>query len=59
VLLADVPHPLDPRTDYVVGPIEVLAWRGTPTAPDDPLWSRTPEGERAFLNTQSYREARG
>ncbi|MBV1851286.1 urea carboxylase-associated family protein [Catellatospora sp. NEAU-YM18] len=59
VLLANVPHPLDPREAYTCSPVQVLAWRGRATAPDDPLWSRTPEGERAFHNTADYRTARG
>ncbi|MGK5683800.1 urea amidolyase associated protein UAAP1 [Actinoplanes sp. URMC 104] len=59
VLLANVPHPLDTRTTYTCKPVEVRAWAGKPTAPGDPLWSRTPEGERAFLNTADYLDARG
>ena len=52
--LADVPHVLDPRDGYAVTPLRVTAWRGDPTGPDDPLWTATPEGERAFLNTQEH-----
>jgi hypothetical protein len=37
----------------------VLAWRGSPTQPDDPLWTHTPELERALLNTHDYVTARG
>ena len=59
VLLANVPHPLDPRTAYVCGPLEVTARPGAPTGPDDPLWGATPEGRRAFLNTAEYLAARG
>jgi urea carboxylase-associated protein 2 len=58
-LVANVPHPLDPRTDYTCTSLEVLAWRGAPTRPQDPLWSATPESERAFLNTADYAAARG
>lgn len=58
VLLAVVPHPLDPRPDYSCGPLQVMAWRGSPTAPEDPLWSAGPEATRAFLNTADYRDAR-
>lgn len=54
VLLANVPHPLDPRPGYVCGPLEVSAAPGPPTAPGDPLWDATPEGRRAFLNTAEY-----
>jgi urea carboxylase-associated protein 2 len=59
VLIANVPHPLDPRDGYTCTPLEVLAWRGEPTAPGDPLWDATPESERAFLNTADYATARG
>ncbi|MFR0353728.1 urea amidolyase associated protein UAAP1 [Streptomyces sediminimaris] len=59
VLIANVPHPADPRPDYVCTPLEVLAWRAAPTAPDDPLWQATPEGRRAFLNTAEHLTARG
>jgi len=37
----------------------VLAWRADPTTPADPLWTATPEGRRAFLNTADYLTARG
>ncbi|MDO0916233.1 urea carboxylase-associated family protein [Streptomyces sp. DT2A-34] len=59
VLIANVPHPADPRTEYVSTPLEVLAWRAAPTGPDDPLWNATPEGRRAFLNTAEFLAARG
>jgi uncharacterized protein YcgI (DUF1989 family) len=59
VLIANVPHPLDPRPDYRCGPLEVTAWRGRPTGPGDPLWEATPEGRRAYLNTAEFCAARG
>jgi urea carboxylase-associated protein 2 len=59
VLIANVPHPMDPRESYMCTSLEVLAWRGAPTAPGDPLWSASPEGERAYLNTMDYAGARG
>ncbi|HEY4096334.1 MAG TPA: urea amidolyase associated protein UAAP1 [Baekduia sp.] len=59
VVIANVPHPLDPRAAYTCTALEVLAWRGAPTASGDPLWSATPESERAFLNTADYATARG
>lgn len=59
VLLANVPHPADPRTEYVSTPLEVLAWRAAATAPGNPLWEATPEGRRAFLNTAEFLAARG
>ncbi|MEU6774912.1 urea amidolyase associated protein UAAP1 [Streptomyces sp. NPDC046759] len=59
VLIANVPHPLDPRPTYVCGPLEVLAYRSRPTGPGDALWDATPEGRRAFLNTAEHLTARG
>jgi uncharacterized protein len=59
VLLANVPHPLDPRDDYTCSAVRVNAFAGHPTTPADALWSRSPEGERAFLNTADYLSARG
>ncbi|MEU9391312.1 urea amidolyase associated protein UAAP1 [Streptomyces sp. NPDC048324] len=59
VLIANVPHPADPREEYVSTPLEVLAWRAAPTAPGDPLWDATPEGRRAFLNTAGFLSSRG
>jgi uncharacterized protein YcgI (DUF1989 family) len=58
VLLADVPHPVDPRPEREVTALEVLAWRGSATHPDDPLWTSSPELQRAFENTADYWEAR-
>jgi hypothetical protein len=58
-ILANVPHPLDPRPEYTASTLEVLAWRGDPTGPEDALWSSTPELERAYLNTADYCDARG
>jgi urea carboxylase-associated protein 2 len=59
VLLANVPHPLDPRPGHPTGPLRVLAWSAAPTAPGDPLWEATPEGRRAFLNTAEFLAAKG
>lgn len=58
VLLANVKHPVDPREDHATTPLEVVGWRAGVTTPDDPLWSSSPELERAFLNTADLREAR-
>ncbi|WP_031515154.1 urea amidolyase associated protein UAAP1 [Streptomyces sp. NRRL F-5123] len=59
VLLANVPHPLDPHPSYVCGPLEVAARPGRPTGPGDPLWDDTPEGRRAFQNTAEHLTAKG
>lgn len=59
ILVANVPHPLDPRSEYVAGPLRVHAWRSTPTGPDDDRFQATPELHRAYLNTIDYAEARG
>ena len=60
ILIANVPHPVDPRPAYIGGPLRVHAWRsaahrrqatraGTPR----------PEAHRAYLNTADYLAARG
>lgn len=59
VLIVNVPHPLDPAADYLVGPLRVHAWRGQPTLPGDPRFTTTPEANRAYLNSIDYAEARG
>ncbi|GAB3277537.1 urea amidolyase associated protein UAAP1 [Kineosporia babensis] len=55
MLIANVPHPLDPREQYSVSPLEVTAWRDE-TAQQPEL---TPEGRRAFENTHDYLTGRG
>jgi urea carboxylase-associated protein 2 len=59
VLIANAPHPIDPRPAYTSGPLRVHAWRSAPTSPGDPVWSATPERERAYLNSTDYAETRG
>ena len=59
VLVANVPHPLDPRPEYTGSTLEVLAWPGEPTRPGDELWDRTPEVRRALTNTADHLAARG
>lgn len=59
VLVANVPHPLDPRADYAVGPLRVHAWRSAPTSPADARFDVSPERRRAYLNTLGYAEAMG
>jgi len=54
VVIANVPHVLDPRGQYTVTPLRVTAWRGTITPSDDPVRNATPEGQRAFLNVEDY-----
>ncbi len=58
LLVANAPHPLDPRADYAGGVLRVTAWR---PAPDDVRAERTqldtPERARAFENTDE--ELRG
>lgn len=59
VLLANVPHPVDPRESYVSTALRVRAWRGTPADLDDPAATVGPEAARAFANTIDYARARG
>jgi urea carboxylase-associated protein 2 len=59
VLLANTAHPLDPRPLYSCGPVDVLAWAAEPSPSDDSIRNATPEGRRAYLNTDDYLQARG
>ncbi|MEV7555860.1 urea amidolyase associated protein UAAP1 [Amycolatopsis sp. NPDC089917] len=59
VLIANVAHPLDPRPDYTVTPLRVLAQRSAPSTPDSPEWTASPEAQRAFENTADYLTAKG
>ena len=59
VLIANTAHPLDPDPDYRCGPVDVVAWTAEPTTAADPFWNASPEGRRAFLNTQDYLDAKG
>lgn len=54
VVIANVPHVLDPRDAYTVTPLRATAWRGEITREDDPIRNATPEGQRAFLNVEDY-----
>lgn len=54
VVIANVPHVLDPRPAYASTPLRATAWRGAVTGQDDPVRNATPEGLRAFLNVEDY-----
>lgn len=59
LLIANVPHPLDPRAEYVSTPLRVRAWSGEPATAESPEATATPEAERAFANTIAYRRLGG
>jgi uncharacterized protein len=50
VVLANVPHPLDPRPAYTASTVRCTAWLADRPA-DDPLRVSSPERRRAFENT--------
>jgi uncharacterized protein len=54
VVLANCPHVLDPRDGWHSTPLRATAWRGPITAEADPVRNATPEGTRAYLNTEDY-----
>lgn len=54
VVIANCPHVLDPRPDWHSTPLRTTAWRGPETPEHDPVRNATPEGQRAFLNTEDY-----
>lgn len=54
LVIANCPHVLDPRQDWHSTPLRVTAWRGPIIPEQDSLRNATPEGQRAFLNTEDY-----
>jgi uncharacterized protein YcgI (DUF1989 family) len=54
IVIANCPHVADPRTEYHSTPLRLTAWRAAITSEDDPVRGATPEGTRAFLNTEDY-----
>lgn len=54
LVIANTAHPLDDRPAFTVSRLRITAWAGAPTGPQDRLWSASPEGERAFLNTADH-----
>jgi urea carboxylase-associated protein 2 len=54
VVLANCPHVLDPRADYAATPLRATAWRDAVTPACDAVRNASPEGLRAFLNTEDY-----
>jgi urea carboxylase-associated protein 2 len=53
VVVADGPHPLDPRDTYTAGPARLTAWSAQRPDPD-PFRSTSPERTRAFENTDDH-----
>jgi urea carboxylase-associated protein 2 len=54
VVLAAVPHPLDPSATYTPRPIDLVVERGDPPTADDPCRVSREETKRAFENTERY-----
>lgn len=54
VVLANCPHVLDPREEWQVTALRATAWKGDIAPESDPVRNATPEGLRAFLNTEDY-----
>jgi urea carboxylase-associated protein 2 len=52
IALANVPHVLDPRTDYSCTPLRITAWM--PKGAGDAETAPTPETERAALNNADW-----
>lgn len=59
ILVANTPHPIDPRPEFTCGRLRINAWPQRPTGPGDPLWDSSPESHRAYLNSVEYAESRG
>ena len=54
VVVANCPHVADPRPEYTSTPLRITAWRGPVTPAADRVRNATPEGLRAYLNTEDY-----
>lgn len=54
LVLANCSHVLDERPSFSVTPVRATAWKGIVTDQGDPVRMATPEGLRAFLNTEDY-----
>ncbi|MBU7580794.1 MAG: urea carboxylase-associated family protein [Porphyrobacter sp.] len=54
IVIANCPHVLDPRPSYNSTALRLTAWRGDVTPENDPVRNATPEGLRAYLNTEDY-----
>ena len=54
LVIANCPHVLDPRPEYRSTPLRITAWRGPVTPENDAVRNATPEGMRAYLNTEDY-----
>jgi uncharacterized protein len=54
LVLAAVPHPLDPAAAYAPRPVELLVRSGDAPAPDDECRASRAETKRAFENTERY-----
>jgi len=59
VLIANTAHPVDPRPDWSCTTLEVLAWSGAPTGPDEWPATASPEAARAFANNAEDLATRG
>ena len=59
VLIANTAHPVDLRPDWSCTTLEVLAWSGEPTDPDQWPATASPEAGRAFANNVEDLAARG
>jgi hypothetical protein len=56
VSVANVPHVLDRRPDYVCTPLRLTAWQGPPVGAGDPFRTASPEAHRAYLNNDDWQK---
>ena len=54
IVIANTPHPLDPRPTYIATDLRLTAWKAPVTPPDDTIRTSTPETLRAFQNVDDY-----
>jgi len=54
VMVANVPHPLDERTEYPSSTVRLSAWRATHPGLADPARTSSPERARAYENADDF-----
>ena len=58
VVLNTCQHPLDPRSEYDPGAVQLEVFPSPPVTADDPCRNSRPENARAFENTEDYHALR-
>ncbi len=54
VAISTAPHPLDSRSDYPNGQVEIMIWQADQGDNDVSCRNHCPENQRGFINTDAY-----